>query len=154
MSDLSAHELRRVVGIVPQDTALLNESIRENLRMPPAGRRTDPHPGNARRRAPRLRGLAAGWLRHGDRASHLSGGERQRLAVARALLHDPDVLILDEATSALDSTEREVYDGVLADSRNRTVLVIAHRLSTVRNADRIFVPKTDKSPKPARTTNS
>ena len=76
----------------------------------------------------------------GERGSHLSGGERQRLSIARTLLRDPDVLILDEATSALDSvTERRVYEAVLAESTDRTILVIAHRLATVRNADRIFV---------------
>ena len=77
--------------------------------------------------------------RTGERGVRLSGGERQRVGIARALYHDPDVLILDEATSALDNvTERLVMDAVDSLAPSKTVIIIAHRLSTVKNCDNIF----------------
>lgn len=136
-------DLRRTVGLAAQDPFFFNASIRANLTFGLG----DVEPA-ALERACRvtqihdfIMSLPDGYdTKIGERGSHLSGGERQRLSIARTLLRDPDVLILDEATSALDSvTERRVYEAVLADSSDRTILVIAHRLATVRNADRIFV---------------
>ena len=143
IQSLSRDQVRRTMALVAQDPFFFSASIRENLTFGLA--HVDDHDLERVCRIARIHDfiqtLPEGYdTEIGERASHLSGGERQRLAIARALLTDPDVLILDEATSALDSvTEREIYDGVLADSGSRTVLVIAHRLSTVRNADRIFV---------------
>jgi len=85
--------------------------------------------------------LPQGYATHvGERGVRLSGGQRQRVGIARALYHDPDVLILDEATSALDNiTERAVMDAVQNLGHQKTIVLIAHRLTTVQNCDRIFM---------------
>lgn len=139
--DLKA--FRRRVGLVSQDTFLFNDSVRYNLAYarPDA---SDADIEDAARRANALsfiQELPQGWdTEIGDRGVMLSGGQRQRLAIARALLQDPEILLLDEATSALDTvSERLVQQALEELSRDRTVLVVAHRLSTVRNADQIAV---------------
>jgi glucan exporter ATP-binding protein len=135
--------LRRNIGVVFQETLLFNRSIVENLRVgkPDA---TDKEMREAAARAQALdfidrkpEGLAAPI---GERGRLLSGGERQRLAIARALLKDPPILILDEATSALDPvTEARLTMALDEVMKGRTTFVIAHRLATIRNATRILV---------------
>ena len=141
--DLALADLARIVGVVAQETYLLHGTIRENLRhaRPDA---TDDEMVAAARRAQIHDVIAAlpdGYdTVVGARGPRFSGGEKQRLAIARTLLRDPRVLVLDEATSALDNrTERAVQAALDEASRGRTTITIAHRLSTVRDADRIVV---------------
>lgn len=135
--------LRAAIGVVPQDTVLFNDTIRYNIRYgrPDA---TDDEVEEAARLAQLhdfILGLPEGYeTKVGERGLKLSGGEKQRVAIARTLLKNPAILILDEATSALDTrTEQEIQAALRAIARDRTTLTIAHRLSTVVDADEIIV---------------
>ncbi|NEB08796.1 ABC transporter ATP-binding protein [Streptomyces coelicoflavus] len=141
--DLDFDTLARAVGIVSQETYLFHASVAENLRFakPDA---TDAELEAAARAAQihdHIAALPDGYdTVVGERGHRFSGGEKQRLAIARTILRDPPVLVLDEATSALDTrTEAAVQGAIDALSANRTTITIAHRLSTVRGADRIVV---------------
>jgi glucan exporter ATP-binding protein len=141
--DLTLGGLRRNIGVVFQETLLFNRSIAENLRVgkPDA---SEQELREAAARAQALQFIDANeeclQARIGERGRLLSGGERQRLAIARALLKDPPILILDEATSALDPlTEKRVNLALDEVMQGRTTFVIAHRLATIRNASRILV---------------
>ena len=140
---LTQNSLRAAIGIVPQDTVLFNDTIYYNIRY---GRPTASHDEIiAAARAAHIHefiaGLPQGYdTRVGERGLKLSGGEKQRVAIARALLKNPPILIFDEATSALDSrTEKAIQGEMELAAVGRTTLVIAHRLSTVMNADEILV---------------
>jgi len=139
--DLKIESLRRNIGVVFQEALLFNRSIEENLKVgkPDA---TQEEMADALRRAQASEFIARSGVEAnvGERGRQLSGGERQRIAIARALLKDPPILILDEATSALDATtEKKVQLALDEVMKGRTTFVIAHRLATIRNADRIFV---------------
>ena len=141
--DLTQASLRAAIGVVPQDTVLFTDTIRYNIA---SGR-----PGASQEEVERAARLAQvhdfvmrlpdGYdTRVGERGLKLSGGEKQRVAIARTILKNPRILILDEATSALDTrTEREIEAALRTVARDRTTLVIAHRLSTVVDADEILV---------------
>ena len=136
-------ELRSRLALVPQDATVFATSVLENIRY---GR-----PSASEEDVQRAAGLASadGFIRAlpngyatqiGERGSDLSGGQRQRIAIARAILADAPILLLDEATSALDAeSERAVQDALDRLMQGRTTLVIAHRLATIRSADRILV---------------
>lgn len=140
---LRLSSLRRLIAVVPQETVLFRLSIAENIAL---GR-----PGASRAEVVRaailanahefIQALPDGYdTVLGDLGAGLSGGERQRLAIARAMLKDPRILILDEATSSLDpQSERAVQEALSRLMEGRTTLVVAHRLSTIHRADRIVV---------------
>lgn len=141
--DLDFDSLARAVGVVSQETYLFHASVADNLRFakPDA---TDEEIERAARAAQihdHIAGLPDGYdTLVGERGHRFSGGEKQRLAIARTILRDPPVLVLDEATSALDTrTELAVQQAIDALSKGRTTITIAHRLSTVRDADQIVV---------------
>ncbi|NGM23602.1 ABC transporter ATP-binding protein/permease [Roseomonas stagni] len=141
--DVTQDSVRHAIGVVPQDTVLFNDTIRYNIAYGRPGA-TQEEVENAARLAQVhdfvLR-LPDGYdTKVGERGLKLSGGEKQRVAIARTLLKDPRLLILDEATSALDTrTEQDIQAALRDAARGRTTLVIAHRLSTVVDADEILV---------------
>ena len=135
--------LRRQIGVVLQENNLFNRSVRDNIALADPGL-----PMDAIVQAAKLAGahefimaLPEGYdTQVGEQGANLSGGQRQRIAIARALVTNPKILILDEATSALDyESERVIADNLRWIAQGRTVFIIAHRLSTVRGADRILV---------------
>jgi ATP-binding cassette, subfamily B, bacterial len=143
LRDMRLADLAAIVGVVSQETYLLHTTVRENLRYAKPSA-TDAEIEDAARAAQihdLIAGLPDGYdTMVGSRGHRFSGGEKQRIAIARTLLRDPRVLVLDEATSALDTeTERAVQQAFDALARGRTTITIAHRLSTVRNADEIVV---------------
>ena len=143
LRDVTQESLRAAIGMVPQDTVLFNDTIAYNIRYG----RPDASDEEVRRAAemaqigPLIESLPMGYdTQVGERGLKLSGGEKQRVAIARTILKGPPILILDEATSALDTkTEQDIQSALDAVAQDRTTLVIAHRLSTVVNADEIIV---------------
>jgi ATP-binding cassette subfamily B protein len=135
--------LRAAIGIVPQDSVLFNDTIGYNIGYGRDG--ADPPEVEAAARGAAIHdfveSLPKGYDSEvGERGLKLSGGEKQRVAIARTLLKDPPILILDEATSALDSrTEAAIQETLRDVAAKRTSIVIAHRLSTVVDADQIVV---------------
>ncbi|TFJ91978.1 ABC transporter ATP-binding protein [Lentibacillus salicampi] len=141
--DMTKKSLRNQIGIVQQDVFLFTGTLRENI----AYGKLDANDGEIEHAARQahmeafIRELPDGYeTQVGERGLKLSGGQKQRIAIARMFLKDPTILILDEATSALDTETETIIQQALADlSKDRTTLVIAHRLATIRNADRIMV---------------
>ena len=143
LREVDLPSLRRLLGIVTQETILFNDTVRNNIAYGLAGAAEQEVMDAARAANAHdfISAMPEGYdTEIGERGVMLSGGERQRIAIARAILKNPPILILDEATSSLDTeSERLVQEAIERLLRGRTVLVIAHRLSTVRNADRIVV---------------
>ena len=143
LRDLKISDLRRVVGSVQQETILFNDTIEENIKYgtPWATHEQVVAAAKMANAHEFIMAQPHGYARMaGEKGFALSGGERQRIAIARAILRNPPILILDEATSALDTvTEKLVQDALVNLMKNRTVFAIAHRLSTVRDADLILV---------------
>jgi ATP-binding cassette, subfamily B, bacterial len=143
LADLRPEDIRRQIGLVPQETVLFGASARDNIRY---GR---PGASDAEIEAAAVAAAADEFLRKlpqgydtflGERGTRLSGGQRQRIALARAILKDPPILLLDEATSSLDAeSERLVQQALEKLMQGRTTIIIAHRLATVLKADRIVV---------------
>lgn len=141
--DVRQSSLRAAIGMVPQDTVLFNDTIRYNIRYgrPEASDAEVEEAASLAQISTFIDSLPQGYdTRVGERGLKLSGGEKQRVAIARTILKNPPILVLDEATSALDThTEREIQAALRSISKDRTTLIIAHRLSTVVDADEILV---------------
>ena len=141
--DVTLESLRSQIGIVTQETVLFNDTVRNNIAygQPHVSQKQVEEAARGARAYEFIRGLPEGYnTMIGERGVRLSGGERQRIAIARAILKNAPILILDEATSALDSESESLVQSALQNLiSGRTVFVIAHRLSTVRRADRIVV---------------
>ena len=142
---VTQQSLRKEIGVVPQDTVLFNDTLRYNIRYGKIDA-TEHDLVNAASQAQvhdKILKFPDGYeTQVGERGLRLSGGEKQRIAIARTLLKNPKIVLLDEATSALDSTTEALIQGELTKmTEERTTLIVAHRLSTIVNADLILVLK-------------
>lgn len=141
--DVDPRDVRRCLSVVAQDPVIFSMSVAENIRMgkPEASDAEVMYAAEQAQAHEFIADLPEGYdTMVGERGNRLSGGQRQRIAIARALLKDPAILLLDEATSALDSSNEQAVHAALRElMKGRTTIVIAHRLSTVQDADRIFV---------------
>jgi subfamily B ATP-binding cassette protein MsbA len=144
LRDFDPRELRKIIGIVTQETLLFMDTVHDNIAYGKQASRESVIAAAKKAHAHDfIQGLSRGYdTPLAETGSSLSGGQRQRLAIARALLQDPPILILDEATSALDTeSERAVQAALETLMQDRTTLVIAHRLSTIQRATRICAMK-------------
>ena len=143
VKDVALHDLRERIGIVPQDSVIFSADAMENIRYgrPQASDAEVVAAASAAYAHDFISALPEGYKTFlGERGVRLSGGQRQRISIARAMLKNPPLLLLDEATSALDAeSERMVQAALESAMKDRTTLVIAHRLATVQRADRIVV---------------
>jgi ATP-binding cassette subfamily B protein len=143
LQDMSLHDLRQRIGIVPQEAVIFSGTALDNIRYgkPDASREAVIAAAQAAFAHEFIQELPQGYDTFlGERGVRLSGGQRQRIAIARAILKNPPLLLLDEATSALDAHSEQMVQAALNHAmQNRTTLVIAHRLATVQKADVIWV---------------
>jgi ATP-binding cassette subfamily B protein len=143
IKDISQNSLRSQIGVVLQETLLFSGSVRDNIRYskPDATNEEIIRAAKMANAHDFIMNLPQGYNTIvGEKGYSLSGGERQRVAIARALIHNPAILILDEATASLDTeTEKLIQDALNNLTENRTTLAIAHRLSTLRGADKLLV---------------
>lgn len=143
--EIKLSSLRSIIGVVPQDPSLFNDTIMSNLRY--ANLEANDEMIHEACRAAQIHDKILAFPDGyqsivGERGVKLSGGERQRIAIARAILKDPHIILLDEATSAVDTeTEQKIQEALGILCKGRTTIIVAHRLSTIMRADRIMVIK-------------
>ena len=146
VTDTNLRAWQQALGYVPQEIFLTDASVAENIALGVPPERIDPEQVERCARMAQLHDFVVQEMPQqyatvvGERGGKLSGGQRQRIGIARALYHDPSVLVFDEATSALDTvTEKAVMEAIDALHHQKTIILIAHRLSTVRNCDQVVL---------------
>ena len=136
-------ELRDSIGYVPQDAFLFSDSIKNNIRFGKADASEEEIMEAAKNAAVHrnITGFSKGYdTVLGERGITLSGGQKQRVSIARAIIHDPKILLFDDSLSAVDTeTEEEILNNLFRISKKKTTIIVSHRISSVKNADKIII---------------